>query len=446
MLSIREKVAYGLGDTASNIIFQTVMMFLLVYYTDVVGLSPAETGTMFLLVRVIDAITDPLMGSMADRTRSKWGRYRPYLLWLALPFGIISVLAFTSFEAMGDYKYAYAFLTYTMLMLIYTAINIPYSALASALTDDPKQRVSVQSYRFVFGMLGGLLIAAGTLPLVEYFGEGDKAKGYMLTMAVMGGLGVGLFLLCFAGTKERVQYPSTVKTPFKESLKSLFNNDQWRVLAAVGVFLLSGQVLRASLAVYYVTHYLQRPDLVTTFITLGMIASIIGCSLSAKLAKRICKVKAYMYLQLLAAGICASSYLISPSELTIAFSAYILWNFVLQMATPLLWAKMADTADYGLWKTQNQMTGLVYSSVVFFIKLGVAIGGALAGWLLAFYDYQADQVQSVYTQQGILLCFSLFPAIGSVCAAFVMRWYNLTDDKVALIHAELKQQQAIEER
>ena len=437
MLSIREKVAYGLGDTASNIIFQTVMMFLLVYYTDVVQISPAEAGTMFLLVRIIDAITDPLMGSFADRTNTKWGRYRPFLLWLALPFGIISVLAFTSFSTFDNYKYAYAFVTYTLLMLIYTAINIPYSALASALTNDPKQRVSIQSYRFVFGMLGGLLIAGGTLPLVEYFGQGDKAKGYAMTMTVMGILGVILFLLCFAGTKERVSYTSTPKEPIWQSLKSLVKNDQWRVLSVVGVFLLSGQVLRASLAVYYVTYYLQQPDKVTLFITLGMVASVIGCSLSAQLAKKVCKVKAYIALQLIAAMLCASSFLVSPDNIVMAFAVYILWNFFLQMATPLLWAKMADTADYGLWKTGTPMTGLVYSSIVFFIKLGIAIGGALAGWLLAYYDYAADQVQSDYTQQGILLCFSLLPALGSVAAAFVMKWYTLTDEKVEYINAKL---------
>ena len=439
MLSIKEKIAYGLGDTASNIIFQTVMMFLLVYYTDVVGLSPAEAGTMFLLVRIIDAVTDPLMGSFADRTNTRWGRYRPFLLWLALPFGLISVLAFTSFSVFENYKYVYAFVTYTLLMLIYTAINIPYSALASALTDDPKQRVSIQSYRFVFGMLGGLLIAGGTLPLVEYFGAGDKAKGYALTMMVMGSLGVILFLMCFAGTKERVEYTQSPKKPIWQSLKSLIKNDQWRILSIVGVFLLSGQVLRASLAVYYVSYYLQQPDHVTLFITLGMVASVIGCSLSSKLAKKVCKVKAYIALQLIAAALCASSFFIGPDNLTMAFAVYILWNFFLQMATPLLWAKMADTADYGLWKTGTPMTGLVYSSIVFFIKLGIAIGGALAGWLLAFYDYQADQVQSEVTKQGILLCFSLLPALGSVAAAIVMKWYTLTDEKVEYITAKLKE-------
>ena len=189
-ISVREKIAYGLGDTASNIIFQTVMMFLMLYYTDVVGLSPAVVGTMFLVVRFIDAVTDPLMGTLADRTHTRWGHFRPYLLWLALPFAIISILAFTTPELTGTNKIIYAFTTYTLLMIAYTAINIPYCALGGALTADAKERVTVQSYRFVFGMLGGVIVAALTMPLVEFFGEGDKAKGYQYTMAAMSLMGL----------------------------------------------------------------------------------------------------------------------------------------------------------------------------------------------------------------------------------------------------------------
>ncbi|CAM5184536.1 MFS transporter [Alishewanella longhuensis] len=208
MLTKKEKMAYGLGDTASNIIFQTVMLFLTFFYTDIFGISPAVVGTLFLVVRIIDAITDPLMGALADKTQSRFGQYRPYLLYLALPFGLISVLAFTTPDLSPTGKMWYAFTTYTLLMLAYTAINIPYSALGGALTADPSERVSVQSYRFVFGMLGGLLVTACTLPLVAWFGQGDQAKGYQLTIAAMSLLGVVLFVLCFLGTRERVACPA----------------------------------------------------------------------------------------------------------------------------------------------------------------------------------------------------------------------------------------------
>jgi len=437
MLKIKEKIAYGLGDTASNIIFQTVMMFLLIYYTDVVGISPAVVGTIFLVVRIFDAVTDPLMGALADRTKTKWGQFRPYLLWLALPFGLVSVLAFTVFDLTDNGKIIYTFFSYALLMMVYTAINIPYSALGGVLTADPKERVSVQSYRFVFGMLGGLLVAAFTLPLVQYFGEGDQAKGYQQTMIAMSILGIALFLLCFTGTKERVSPPIEQKSSFKEDLSSLWRNDQWRILCVAGLLLLSGQVLRGTLAVYYVKYFLNQEALITQFMTLGMVGSILGCALAQPLAKRVCKIKAYIVLQSIAAFICIISYFVGENQIIMAFTLFFLWSFFLQMATPLLWAKMADTIDYGHWKTGVRITGMVYSAVVFFIKLGVAIGGALAGWLLAFYGYQADVEQVKTAKQGILLSFTVYPAVGSILVAWVMRWYTLDNEKVAQIHSEL---------
>ena len=437
MISIKEKIAYGLGDTASNIIFQTVMMFLMLYYTDVVGLSPAVVGTMFLLVRVIDAVTDPLMGAIADRTHTRWGHFRPYLLWLALPFAIISILAFTTPDLTGNSKIFYAFTTYTLLMITYTAINIPYCALGGVLTSDAKERVTVQSYRFVFGMLGGVIVAACTMPLVEYFGQGDTAKGYQMAMTAMSILGFVLFLLCFVGTKERIKQPKSQSQSMLNSAKSLWQNDQWRVLCLAALFLLTGQVLRFTLAVYYVKYFLGREDLITLFMTLGVVASMLGCAVAQPLAKRVCKIKAYITLQVTAAIICVFSFFITSDQLVLAFAAFILWKFFLDMGTPLLWAKMADTIDYGHQKTGIRVTGMVYSGVIFFIKMGVALGGAIAGWMLAFYDYQADSAQTEATKQGLLLSFTVLPALGSIIAAFVMKWYMLDDKRVEDIQQQL---------
>lgn len=439
MLTKREKVAYGLGDTASNIVFQTVMLFLTFFYTDIFGISPAVVGTMFLLVRIIDAVTDPLMGALADKTQSRYGKYRPYLLWLALPFALCSVLAFTTPDLSANGKVIYAFATYTLLMLAYTAINIPYSALGGVLTADPTERVSVQSYRFVFGMLGGLLVTACTLPLVNFFGAGDNAKGYQLTIVAMSALGLVLFLLCFAGTRERVNAPVDQQLTLKRSFASLWQNDQWRVLCVAAFFLLTGMVLRTTLAIYYVKYFLGREDLITVFVTLGMVGNIAGCAAAQWLSRYVDKVNAYIGLQLIAALISALSFFVGAAQLELAFALYFLWGFFLQMATPLLWAKMADTVDYGHYKTGIRITGLVYSSIVFFIKLGLALGGALAGWLLAFYQYQADSVQTTATQQGILLSFTVLPAIGSVLVALVMSRYRLRSNTVLDIHQQLQQ-------
>ncbi|HEY9040849.1 MAG TPA: MFS transporter [Rheinheimera sp.] len=439
MLTKREKVAYGLGDTASNIVFQTVMLFLTFFYTDIFGISPAVVGTMFLLVRIIDAVTDPLMGALADKTQSRHGKYRPYLLWLALPFALCSVLAFTTPDLSANGKVIYAFATYTLLMLAYTAINIPYSALGGVLTADPTERVSVQSYRFVFGMLGGLLVTACTLPLVNFFGNGDNAKGYQLTIVAMSALGLLLFLLCFAGTRERVNAPVDQQLTLKRSFASLWQNDQWRVLCVAAFFLLTGMVLRTTLAIYYVKYFLGREDLITMFVTLGMVGNIAGCAAAQWLSRYVDKVNAYIGLQLIAALISALSFFVGAAQLELAFALYFLWGFFLQMATPLLWAKMADTVDYGHYKTGIRITGLVYSSIVFFIKLGLALGGALAGWLLAFYQYQADSVQTAATQQGILLSFTVLPAIGSVLVALVMSRYRLRSNTVLDIHQQLQQ-------
>ncbi|MGZ9898680.1 glycoside-pentoside-hexuronide (GPH):cation symporter [Shewanella gaetbuli] len=440
MISIKEKIAYGLGDTASNIVFQTVMLFLTFFYTDIFGISPAFVGTMFLAVRLIDAITDPLMGALADRTNTKWGKFRPYLLWFALPFGFISVLAFTTPDLTEEGKMIYAFVTYTALMMVYTAINIPYCALGGVLTADPKERVSVQSYRFVFAMLGGLMVSGLTLPLVDFLGNGDQAKGYQLTIAAMSILGVAMFLACFWGTKERLHPPKDQQSSFKQDVKFLVKNDQWRILSIAAICLLSGMVLKTSLAIYYVKYFLNMPDSITLFITLGMIGNIFGCVLAEPLAKKVCKVKAYITLQLIAAALCIASYFVSADQTVLAFAMFILWGFTFNMATPLLWAKMADAVDYGQYKTGIRITGMIYSSIIFFIKLGVAIGGAAAGWLLSGYGYEADIAQTPYTLNGILLSFTVYPAIGSILVAIVMRWYILDTAKVDQIHAHLNQQ------
>ncbi|ALQ54007.1 Sugar:cation symporter family protein [Pseudoalteromonas issachenkonii] len=438
MLSKKEKIAYGLGDTASNIIFQTVMLFLTFFYTDIFGISPAVVGTLFLVVRVIDAVTDPIMGALTDATHTKYGSYRPYLLWLAIPFAVISVITFTT-PAMDDgNKIIYAFVTYTLLMLVYTAINIPYSALGGVLSSNPNERVSIQSYRFVFGMLGGLLVTSCTLPLVKWFGEGNNELGYQLTMLVMSCLGVVLFLICFRYTKERVINPPH-KLSLKTQLHVLWQNQPFKILCMAALILLTSMVLRTTLAIYYVKYVLGKEDLITEFVTLGMVGNIIGCACAQPLSKRLDKKTAYIYLQYISAILSCFAFFVPNEQVLLAFLMYFLWCFFTQMATPLLWAKMADAIDYGVWQNGQRLTGMVYASVVFFIKLGLALGGAIAGWLLAYYQYQANVELSEATKSGILTSFTLYPAIGSILVALIMTKYNLDNKTIKKITADLTQ-------
>jgi GPH family glycoside/pentoside/hexuronide:cation symporter len=306
------------------------------------------------------------------------------------------------------------------------------------LTADPKERVSVQSVRFVFAMLGGLMVTALTGTLVDYFGQGDKAKGYQLAILTMSILGVLMFLACFWGTKERITPPPSQQSSFKDDFKALWQNDQWRVLSIAAVCLLTGSVLRNTLAIYYVKYVLLQPDSIDRFLTLGMLGSIAGCVIAQPLAKRFCKVKLYQTFQILAALMCVGSLLAGTEAPMLALVAFVLWRLFFDAGTPLLWAKMADTVDYGQWKTGIRTTGMVYSSIVFFIKLGLAIGGAAASWLLAGYGYEANVAQSIATQDGILWSFCVYPAVGSLLVAFVMRWYILNTTKVEEITADLQ--------
>ena len=437
MISVKEKVAYGLGDTASNFVFQTVILFLTFYYTDVVGLNPATVGSLFLLVRLIDAVTDPLMGSLADKTRTRWGAYRPYLLWMALPFALISVLAFTTPDADYNSKLIYAIASYVLLMLMYTAINIPYSALGGVITASPLERVSVQSYRFVFAMLGGLIVSLCTLPMVKWYGAGNDARGYQLTMLTMGLIGMVLFLLCFAGTRERVLPAEGPPSPIREQLKAVWQNDQCRILCIVSMVLLTGIVLRNALAIYYVKYVLQRPDDVTLFVSLAMVGGILGAAAAHPFTRRCDKVLLYKVLQLSCAGLCVVNYFLPATMWGGALVIHFLWGFVLQMTSPLLWSKMGDVTDYGELQTGTRLTAMTFSSIVFFIKLGIALGSALAGWALAYYGYEANNIDE-RVSHGITLSFCLIPATMSLVVVLLMRWYKLDSRRVDDIHNALK--------
>ena len=380
-----EKIGYGLGDTASNVVFQMVMMYMAFFYTDIFGISAAAMGTLFLVVRVIDAVTDPLMGAIADRTTTRWGKFRPYLLWLALPYGIIAVIAFITPDFSPSGKLIYAYITYALLMIIYTAINIPYAALGGVITADSQERVSLNSYRFFLATAAGVLVAAATLPLVDWLGEGDQQKGFLLAMAVLSVLAVIMFIACFALTEERVVEAKTKATTFWKDLRVLLTNDQFVIVAVLNFVLLIPLVIRGASAIYYITWYVGDEGLIPAFLTTGMLASMVGAAFASPLTKRLSKVKSYMLIQLVVTVASVAMFFLSSSAVVLIFAFFIVVQFFAQMGSPILWGMMADTVDYGELKTGRRITGLVFSGALFSLKLGMALGGALLGWLLAFY-------------------------------------------------------------
>ncbi|ENM4022214.1 MFS transporter [Vibrio cholerae] len=437
-LTVREKIAYGLGDTGCNFVWQTVMLFLAYFYTDIYGLSPAHMGTMFLLVRFIDAVTDPIIGSIVDRTKSKYGRYRPYLLWMAVPFGIACMLAFFTPGFGETGKIIYAYVSYIFLTLMYTAINVPYCAMANAMTNDSNERTSLQSYRFALSTAGGLVVAMIALPLVDVIGQGDVQKGYLGAMAVMGLGAIALFFFSFANTKERVSQEEEKSQSVMEDLKLLAKNNQWRVLFVVNIVLLTGVVLKGASTMYYVNTVMARPDLATTFMVVGMIANIVGAIGSAPLLGKYDKPTAYRVLIILSGFLSALLFAVEPSNVAMVFGLVILLGVVQMSTTPILWSMMSDVVDYEKTRSNRTLSGMVFSTNLFAIKLGIALGGAAVGWILAWAGYVGGaEEQSQQAVTAINLLYTVIPGGIFVSLAVLMSFYHLDNKRLAKIKALL---------
>ncbi|MHB3162410.1 glycoside-pentoside-hexuronide (GPH):cation symporter [Klebsiella pneumoniae] len=442
ILSVREKIAYGLGDTGCNFVWQTAMLFLAYFYTDVYGLSPAHMGTMFLSVRIIDGILDPVMGYIADHTRSKHGRYRPFLLWMAVPFGIACIMVFFVPDLGETGKIIYAYVSYTCLMLAYTAINVPYCAMATTLTRDSEERVSLQSWRFALGMTGGLLVVVVAQPLVSLIGQGNLQKGYLGAMTVMGVGAVLLFFFSFANTRERYLVEMENNQSIAKDISLLLKNNQWRILFFTNVVLLTGAVMKSAATMYYVNVVLGRTDLVTLFMTAGMLACIVGALLSGPLLGKYEKVKAWRIITFLSGLLSISIYFIPSSNITLILILVTLLAGVGMSTSPLLWSMMSDLVDYEKSRSNRSLSGLVFSTTLFAIKLGMALAGAIVGWSLAWSGYVGGQtVQAPQTATVISLLFNVLPGIISIFLSFFMALYTLDSGKLKEIAASLLKQE-----
>jgi GPH family glycoside/pentoside/hexuronide:cation symporter len=436
-LSVKEKIGYGLGDTASNFYWQMFMNFILFFYTDVFGISAAAAGTMLLITRIWDTGIDPIMGVIADRTNTKWGKFRPYLLWMALPIGIIGVLTFTTPNLSESGKIVYAYITSTLMMAAYTAINTPYSALMGVLTPNSLERTSVSSYRFVLAFVAIFLVQGTTLPLVKFFGKGDQAVGFQWTMVVFSIVAVFLFVLTFLNTRERVHPPKDQKTSIKNDLGDLLHNKPWIVLFFIGIFALSYNSIRSGSMIYYFKYYVGDEILTSAFMVSGTIAAIAGVMITKFLSKLLGKRTLYMILWLTVSVITSAFYFVPKENIVLIFAFNILISFILGPTAPLIWAMYADTADYSEWKTGRRATGLVFSAATFAQKLGWAFGGALTGWLLAYFGFVANVVQSQGAQDGIRFMMSVIPAAAGILTAIAVWFYTLDEPMMEKIEQDL---------
>jgi GPH family glycoside/pentoside/hexuronide:cation symporter len=437
-LSIKEKIGFGLGDTASNLIWATLMSFIMYYYTDVFGITAAAVGTMFLFARAFDGVTDFITGAIADRTNTRWGKFRPYLLWMCLPLAIVTVLTFTvpDFDPTG--KLVYAWVTYNVLMLFYTAINIPYSALSGVMTDDPLERTSLNSYRMVLAQCGGFLVNGAMLPLVKYFGKGNEALGFQLTTALFGLFVICLFLVTFATTKERIHPEPGQKTSLLQDLARLFRNRHWIIMFIAGMLDLTFIIIRAGTLVYYCKYYLKLDEgLTTTFLLLGNAGFILGALCSRFLVRAVGKKRGLILGHLIMAASAAAAYLIGPSAFVVAFLLQVVHSIGGGFNATLYWAMIADTADFSEWKFKVRTTGIVFSATTCSQKIGMGIGGAAAGFLLSGFGYVAGAVQTAHANHGILLLVTLIPAAGFAFVALLFRGYGLTEELCSTIREDL---------
>lgn len=425
-LALKEKFGYGLGDTASNIVFQVVINFMLYFYTDVFGITAAAAGTLMLAVRMFDAVTDPIMGGIADRTRTRWGSYRPYLLWVSVPYGLLAVLAFTTPDLSEGGKLIYAYITYALLMTAYTAINIPYSALGGVITKNTQERASVQSWRFMLAMVGGALVASATLPMVEFFGGGNEQKGFQLAMVVLSVIAVGCFVACFALTHERENPAESVaRQSVFADFTSLLRNDQWIIIAIVTFVLLISVAMKGGVTPYYVSYFLNSESSITLFMTSGMLAGVAGAMFANWMTRKYCKVAVMQWASVALVLVYTALAFVPRDQYMLALILSISSNFVHMVIIPYLFSAVADTVDYGLKRWGKGAMAMSYSGHLLALKIGIALGGALSGWILAYVGYQPNVEQSEEALSGIVFLYAWASAIAGVILIVCFRFYKL---------------------
>jgi glycoside/pentoside/hexuronide:cation symporter, GPH family len=429
-LSVGEKVGYALGDMAANFVFQAMLALQLDFYTHTFGLTAAQAGTLFLVVGLGVACFNPVMGMIADRTTSKWGKFRPWLLWTAVPFGVISILTFSTPELSPGAKIVYAWTTYILLRVIYTVNNVPYASLTAVMTQDPDERTSISSYRQIAANGAGFIVQSLAVLMVAFFGRGNDARGYQLTMGLLSVLSVVFFIISFFATKERIQPDPQQKTSLGQDLTDLFSNRPWIVLFLVTLFYFSAILVRGNVMLPYFRFVAGQANQFAWFNGFGLAALLLGVACSTPVSVRVGKRELFIASMMLSGIFSMALYVISPHATSVLIFIEVLRQFSFGLSGPILWAMMGDVADYGEWKTGRRATGAVTGGIVFALWAGLALGGAVAGWLLSAYGLVSEaDIQSARTQAGIVLTASIYAGLFFLATATCLFFYPLSREK-----------------
>ena len=472
-VSVLEKIGYSLGDLAANLVFQTLVTFLAFFYTDIYGLQNEHASVIMLVVGLVAAVAfNPVIGALADRTNSRWGKFRPWILFTAVPLGVIALLAFTTPNFSYKGKLIYAAVTYTLLLLAYASSNLPYSALSGVLTGDMSERNSLSSYRFAAVMFAQFFVQVFMLPIILHVGNGDKAAGIESVMTWMAIIGTVLLLITFLTTKERIIPKPEQASTLKEDLGDLFKNKPWIIMLTLTILVFITLAMKGGSYVYYFNNYVDEAELhsfiqpILDFLNRiglnffesdvpsagfglfnagGIVFSMVGIAVSRKLADKFGKRDVFGTALFIATLFIVSFFFFNPKDVRLMFLAQILHMFFYGVTTPILWAMIADVADYSEWINNRRATAIIFSAMMVGLKAGLAIGGAIVTGILGLYGYIAKDamnagqeiVQPETVAQGAKMLVSIYPSIPFLIGVALLFFYEINKKKEIQIQQDL---------
>lgn len=438
-----ERFGYGAGDLGFNLYWTTIGSFLAAFYTDVFGLTAAAAGTMLFATKLVDALTDPAMGAIADRTRSRWGKFRPYLAFAGMPMAGAAVLTFTTNPWSTEFQLLWAYATYSLMMLLYTVLSTPYSALSGVMTANSQERTLLVSTRFAFAFTGAFLVNRFTLPLVDKLGGGDPTLGWQLVMALYGALATALFLVTFFSTKERIAPSLAQKSRPTRDIADLLSNRPWIVLFGLALILMLTFTMRGGSAYYYFKYYLNRPDLVSSYLGLQAAAYACGAVAAPIMTRFIDKARLLCLLLCIVGVLSIAFYFVPKAQIGVIFGLNVLISFALGPKSPLTWSMYADTADYNEWRTGRRATAMTFAAATFSQKLGGALGSAAMLWLLGYLGYAANESQSGSSLEGIVILQTALPGAFALLGAILARFYTLEGEALRAMERDLWSRRAL---